>query len=164
MPKKVNPKTIDKIIKKHRAEPEMLIPMLQDVQAEYNYLPRPALLRIQTSLGLPLTRIYEVATFYKAFSLEPRGDYICQVCLGTACHLRGGHRIVDAFERELKVNVGDTTKDGKFTLETVHCLGACALAPLVRVNDQYHSTMSPDRVKRLIKKYRNGTKGKTGKN
>jgi NADH-quinone oxidoreductase subunit E len=154
MARKVSPKSVDRIIDRHGAEPEMLIGMLQDVQAEYNYLPRPALLRIQRKLGIPLTRVYEVATFYRAFSLEPKGDYICQVCLGTACHLRGGPRIVDAFVRELKVEVGQTTKDGRFTLETVNCLGACALAPLVKVNKEFHSNMRPDRVKRLIKNYK----------
>jgi len=153
MAKKVSAKSIDKIIDRHGAEPEMLIAMLQDVQAEYNYLPRPALLRIHERLEIPLTRLYEVATFYKAFSLKPKGDYICQVCLGTACHLRGGPRIVDAFERELKIQVGETSKDGKFTLETVNCLGACALAPLVKVNKEFHGNMRPDRVKKLIKRY-----------
>lgn len=154
MAKNVSSKTIDKIIDNHGAEQEMLIAMLQDIQAEYNYLPRPALLRLHGRLDIPLTRIYEVATFYKAFSLDPKGDHICQVCLGTACHLRGGPRIVDAFERELKVGVGGTTKDGKFTLETVNCLGACALAPLVKVNEKFHSKVRPDRVKKLVKQYK----------
>ncbi len=150
---RVNPKFVDKVIERWGSDPSFLIPMLQDIQDKYRYLPRPALLRLHKKLNLPLTRIYEVATFYKAFSLEPKGKYIIQVCLGTACHLRGGPRIVDAFKRELGIDVNKTTSDGLFTLQTVNCLGACALAPVVKVNEEVHGQMRTDKVKDLIATY-----------
>ena len=153
MGKKVSLKEVDKIIKEYGAEPGSLIGMLQDVQAKYHYLPGEAIRRIQEKIGVPLTRVYEVATFYKSFSLVPKGEHICTVCLGTACHLRGGPRIVEAFQRELKVEVGGTTKDGKFTLETVNCLGACALAPLVKMDEENSGGMTASGVKKLVQKY-----------
>jgi len=153
MVSKVNPRLVDQVIERWDSDPSFLIPMLQDIQDKYRYLPRPALLRLHKKLNLPLTRIYEVATFYKAFSLEPKGKYIIQVCLGTACHLRGGPRIVDAFKRELGIDVNKTTSDGFFTLQTVNCLGACALAPVVKVNEEVHGQMRTDKVKELITAY-----------
>ena len=157
MAKKIALKDVDKIIQEYGAEPSCLIGMLQDVQAKYHYLPGEALRRIQQKLQVPLTRVYEVATFYKSFSLVPKGDHICQVCLGTACHLRGGPRIVEAFQRELGVEVGQTSKDGKFTLETVNCMGACALAPLVKMDEENHGGMSASAVKKLVQKYKQPT-------
>ncbi|OGP58394.1 MAG: NADH dehydrogenase [Deltaproteobacteria bacterium RBG_13_61_14] len=154
MGKPVNLKEVDKVIKEYDAEPSSLIGMLQDVQAKYHYLPGEALHRIQEKVGVPLTRVYEVATFYKSFSLVPKGDHICTVCLGTACHLRGGPRIVEAFQRELGVEVSQTSQDGKFTLETVNCLGACAMAPLVKVDEDNHGGMTAVGVKKLIQKYK----------
>ena len=153
MAKKVNLKDVDQIIRDYGAEAGSLIAMLQDVQALYHYLPVEALRRIQEKTRAPMTRIYEVATFYKSFSLVPKGEHICQVCLGTACHLRGGPRIVEAFQRELKVETGGTSKDGKFTLETVNCLGACALAPLVKVDEDNHGGMGAAKVKKLVQQY-----------
>ena len=154
MAKQVSLKEVDKVIKEYEAEPSSLIGMLQDVQAKYHYLPGEALHRIQEKVGVPLTRVYEVATFYKSFSLVPKGDHICTVCLGTACHLRGGPRIVEAFQRELGVEVSQTSQDGKFTLETVNCLGACAMAPLVKVDEENHGGMTAVGVKKLIQKYK----------
>lgn len=154
MAKRVNLKEVDKIIKEYDSEPSSLIAMLQDVQAKYHYLPREALARIQEKVGVSWARVYEVATFYKSFSLTPKGDHICTVCLGTACHLRGGPRIVESFQRELGVEVGGTSKDGKFTLETVNCLGACALAPLVRVDEENYGGMTAAGVKKLLQKYK----------
>jgi NADH-quinone oxidoreductase subunit E len=154
MGKPVNLKEVDKVIKEYDAEPSSLIGMLQDVQAKYHYLPGEALHRIQEKVGVPLTRVYEVATFYKSFSLVPKGDHICTVCLGTACHLRGGPRIAEAFMRELGVEVSQTSQDGKFTLETVNCLGACAMAPLVKMDEDNHGGMTAVGVKKLIQKYK----------
>jgi len=154
MAKKINLKDVDKIVSEYGAEPGYLIGMLQDVQAKYHYLPAEALHRIQEKLEVPLTRVYEVATFYKSFSLTPKGEHICQVCLGTACHLRGGPRIVEAFTRELGVEIGQTSQDGKFTLETVNCMGACALAPLVKMDEDNHGEMTAAGVKKLVGKYR----------
>jgi len=128
----------------------MLIPVLQDVQAVLGYLPEEALRQVSIGLNVPLTRVYAVATFYKAFSLKPRGLYTVRVCCGTACHVRGAPRLVDAIQRHLKIAPGDTTKDKMFTLETVNCLGACALAPVVVVGEQYHEKMNPDRLKKLL--------------
>lgn len=153
MPKKVDLKAVDQVIERWGKDSSFLIPMLQDIQDKFRYLPRPALVRLQEKLNLPLTRVAEVATFYKAFSLKPRGKYIIQVCLGTACHLRGGPRIADAFKRELKIGVNDTTEDGKFTLQTVNCLGACALAPVVKVNEEVHGQVSSEKVKKIIESY-----------
>jgi len=153
MPAKVNLKLVDDVIARWGSDPSFLIPMMQDIQDNFRYLPRPALVRLQEKLNVPLTRVAEVATFYKAFSLKPKGKFIIQVCLGTACHLRGGPRIVDSFKRELGIEVNQTTDDLKFTLQTVNCLGACALAPVVKVNEEVHGQVGSDKVKKIIDAY-----------
>jgi NADH-quinone oxidoreductase subunit E len=131
----------------------MLVSILQDVQSEYNYLPKEALAQVSQDLDIPLTRVYSVATFFKAFSLKPRGRHIINVCLGTACHVRGAVRIRDEIERELDIKPGETTKDLKFTLETVNCVGACALGPIVIIDGKYSGQMKPDKVKTLLESY-----------
>ncbi|MBW1659765.1 MAG: NAD(P)H-dependent oxidoreductase subunit E [Deltaproteobacteria bacterium] len=151
----MSPETLDAILERYDRNPAQLIPILQDVQAEENYLPREALEAISEKLDIPLVRIYSVATFYKAFSLEPRGKHIIQVCMGTACHVRGAPRILDKMVRDLGVQPGATTKDMEFTLETVNCLGACALGPIVVVDGEYHGQMtSPkwDKIYKTLKK------------
>ena len=153
MQAKVSLKLVDEVIKSWGADPAFLIPMMQDIQAQYNYLPRPALDHLQKKLAIPLVRVSEVATFYKTFSLKPKGKYIIQVCTGTACHLRGAPRIADSFIRELGIGVNETTKDGLFTLSTVNCLGACALAPVVKVNEDVHGQVSSEKVKKIIEAY-----------
>jgi len=150
----VDLKFLDGVIQKWSADPSFLIPMMQDIQGKYNYLPRPALVHLQEKLQLPLTRVSEVATFYRAFSLKPKGKHIIHVCLGTACHLKGGPRIVDAFKRELEVEVDETTKDGEFTLQTVNCVGACALAPVVIIDGNVAGRQEPSKVKALVAKQR----------
>ena len=154
-------KKVDQIIDKYNAEKSSLIGIFQDIQAEWRYLPREAITRVVERLGIPITQAYMVATFYKSFSLVPRGEHEIHVCLGTACHLRGGQRLVENFERTLKVKAGETTADMKFTLETVNCLGACALAPLVRVDQKNYGKMSGDRVTKILKEYRTDGEGKT---
>lgn len=154
-------KKVDQIIDKYNAEKSSLIGIFQDIQAEWRYLPREAIARVVERLGIPVTQAYMVATFYKSFSLVPRGEHEVHVCLGTACHLRGGQRLVENFERILKVKAGETTADMKFTLETVNCLGACALAPLVRVDQKNYGKMSGDRITKIIKEYRTDGEGKT---
>jgi NADH-quinone oxidoreductase subunit E len=154
-------KKVDQIIDKYNAEKSSLIGIFQDIQAEWRYLPREAIARVVERLGIPITQAYMVATFYKSFSLVPRGEHEIHVCLGTACHLRGGQRLVENFERTLKVKAGETTADMKFTLETVNCLGACALAPLVRVDQKNYGKMSGDRVTKILKEYRTDGEGKT---
>ena len=154
-------KKVDAIIDKYNAEKSSLIGIFQDIQAEWRYLPREAIARVVERLGIPITQAYMVATFYKSFSLVPRGEHEIHVCLGTACHLRGGQRLVENFERTLNVKAGETTTDMKFTLETVNCLGACALAPLVRVDQKNYGKMSGDRVTKIIKEYRPDGEGKS---
>jgi len=117
-------------------------------------LPREALLCVRDKLKVPLPRIYAVTTFYRAFSLRPRGRHVIQVCLGTACHVRGAPRILEEIERRLNVKPGGTTEDLNFTLETVNCLGACALGPLMVVDGRYFGRMTPSKVEKVIKEYR----------
>ena len=143
--------SLDSILERYDNNPAQLIPILQDVQRAENYLPRESLELIAEKLAIPIVRIYAVATFYKAFSLKPRGKHIIQVCMGTACHVRGGARIVDKMVRDLNIKPGDTTKDMKFTLETVNCLGACALGPIVVVDGEYHGQMNPPKWDKIYK-------------
>jgi len=145
---------IRKIIETHGYQKASLIAILQDVQAKMNYLPRKALLQISKSLDIPTARIYEVATFYKAFSLEPKGKHTLRVCLGTACHVRGGARLLDYLENLLGVKAGRTTRDLSFTLETVNCLGACALGPVLVIDDRVYGRIRADKIESILKKYR----------
>jgi len=144
---------INQILKKYQRDQAMLVSVLQDVQAEYNYLPQEALKQISQGLKIPESHVYSVATFFKAFSLEPRGRHLINVCLGTACHVRGAMKILDKLERDLGINSGETTDDLKFTLETVNCVGACALGPMVIVDNEYHGEMTVDKVEDVLKKY-----------
>lgn len=141
--------TIDAVGSKQR----YLIQILQQVHNQFNYLPESALRRISKRLQLPFAEVFGTASFYKAFSLEPRGEHIIQVCMGTACHVRGAARILDEVERILSIEPGATTDDRKFTLETVNCLGACALGPIVVVDGQYHGNMTISGVPKLIDTY-----------
>lgn len=141
------------ILDNYQRDPGMLVSILQDIQAEYNYLPEKVLVEVSRALGAPLSQVYSVATFFKAFSLEPRGRHLINVCLGTACHVRGAVKVLEAIERELAVKAGRTTKDLKFTLETVNCVGACALGPIVIIDGEYHGQMKTDKVKALLQNY-----------
>ena len=152
---------IDQIIDRYRAEPSSAIQVLLDIQRATHWLPEQALCRVSERLGVPLSRIRHFATFHKSFSLVPRGEHEIHVCLGTACHLRGGQRLVENFERTLEVKAGDTTKDMKFTLETVNCLGACALAPLVRVDQKNYGKVTADQIHKIVKEYRPDGEGKS---
>jgi len=141
------------ILDNYQCDKRLLVSILQDTQAEYNYLPKEALIRISEGLGVPLSQVYSVATFFKAFSLKPRGRHLINVCLGTACHVRGAVRILEKIERELGIKPGDTTEDLKYTLETVNCVGACALGPIVIVDGNYSGEMKTDKVKTLLENY-----------
>ena len=143
----------DAVIDRLGAARSSLIMILQDVNAVFNYLPEIALRRISQRLAIPYAEVYGTASFYKAFSLEPRGKNLIQVCVGTACHVRGAARVMEEFERILSVSAGMTTEDRLFTLEPVNCLGACALGPIVVVNGEYHGNMSQARVSKLIDTY-----------
>ena len=146
--------TLRTILDKHQHEPNRLLAILQDVQAVESYLPRPALATVAQDLDISLSKIYGMATFFSAFSLEPRGEHICTICCGTGCHVRGAQRLVDHVSRTFAIDVGGTSDDQKVTLETVNCVGACALAPLVIVDGAYHGNMTPARLDRLFKKLR----------
>jgi len=146
-------KKVGAILDSYQRDKAMLVSILQDIQAEYNYLPGETLLEVSKELGVPLSQVYSVATFFKAFSLTPRGRHIINVCLGTACHVRGAARILETFERELDINRGATTKDLNYTLETVNCVGACALGPMVIVDGEYLGEMNIEKVKPVLESY-----------
>lgn len=136
---------------------KFLISILEDIQEHYNYLPADAIKEVAKQLKLSLVDVYGVATFFHAFSLKPRGKHLVTVCLGTACHVRGGPKIATEIERLLNIKSGETTKDNEFTLETVNCLGACALGPIVVVDGEYHGQVSTRKVKSILDKYKNET-------
>lgn len=144
---------VEAIVDNYQRNKGLLISIMQDIQAEYNYLPKEALIQVSQSLDIPLSQVYSVVTFFKAFSLEPRGRHLINVCLGTACHVRGGGKILESLERELGINAGKTTGDRKFTLETVNCVGACALGPIVIVDGEFSGQMATNKVKPLIENY-----------
>ncbi len=139
------------ILEQNKYDSNKLIPILQAVQEEYRYLPEKILTFVATSLGIPPAKVYGVATFYSHFALEPKGKYVIKVCDGTACHVKNSIPIVEAIEKKLGFNSTKRTTDNMmFTLETVSCLGACGLAPVVVVNEDVHSLMNPDKVVKLI--------------
>jgi NADH-quinone oxidoreductase subunit E len=144
---------IDEIIDKYEGEEGILIQVLQDVQAEYNWLPREALVRVCERLGIPLSRAFSIATFYKAFSLEPRGRHVANVCMGTACHVRGGPRILEKVEQVLGIGAGETTPDHRFSLERVNCLGCCALGPVIVVDGEAHGKLDVSKVQGVLDSY-----------
>jgi len=146
---------VDEIVERNDAAPSMLIAMLQEIQSEYNYLPKDALKRLAGRLEVPLSRVYSVANFYKAFSLVPRGRHLVQTCLGTACHVRGADKVLEQLQRTLDVKPGGTTGDQEFSLEAVHCLGACALGPVVVIDGEYHGKMTVGKVESMLEAYRN---------
>jgi len=141
---------VDAIIDRYGARRDALIAVLQDASAKFNYLPEPVLRRISARLEVPFAEVYGTASFYKAFSLEPRGKHLLQICVGTACHVRGAQRLLEELERVLSVKAGMTTPDRLFTLEAVNCLGACALGPIVVADGTYHGSMTPAKVSGLV--------------
>lgn len=149
-------KNILDIIKKHNKNKVSLISILEEIQGAYTYLPEKALRLLAKETGCSLTDIYGVATFYKAFSLKPKGKHCVSVCLGTACHVRGAQNIVEEFKRELSISPGETTPDNEITLETVNCLGACALGPTVVSDGQYFPHVSKSSVKEIITRTKGG--------
>jgi NADH-quinone oxidoreductase subunit E len=145
-------KEVAAIVKKYDCNRDSLISILQDIQSLYHYLPEHSLRAVSRELNIPLVQVYGVATFFKAFSMEPRGEHIVCVCLGTACHVRGAQSVLDETKRRLGVEAGQSTKDMKYSLETVNCLGACALGPILVVDEEYHGQMTPSKVKKILKK------------
>ena len=145
---------LDTILSRYEGESWDLIPVLQDIQDSYSYLPKDELEVVAERLSVPLTQIYSVATFFKMFSLVPKGKHQIKVCLGTTCHLRGGGRVAESMSHRLGVEVGYTTKDMQFSLETVGCLGSCAQAPVVMVDDRYFGRTTVDKVPKILKLYK----------
>ena len=141
---------VDEIIDSYGADRAVSLAVLQEIQQEYNFLPRAALERVSERLDIDLGDLYHLATFYRSFTLRPKGEFCIRVCLGTACHVHGGPRILEAFERELGIPAGESTPDGAFSLEATACMGACAQAPFVMVNDVPHPQMTTDRAPEVL--------------
>ena len=143
---------IENVLDKHQHDKTAVIAILQDIQDEVNYLPEDALRYVSHALDISLSKVCSLATFYKAFSLKPRGKHVVHVCLGTACHVRGAVRVLEAIERNLGIQAGGTDEHLQFTLETVNCLGACALGPIVVVDGEYHGQMTLAKTEALLKR------------
>ncbi len=149
----MNIERIDQIIDKYVNEKGILIQLLLDIQHEFNWIPKEAIKRISERLKIPYSQIFRVASFYTALSLEPIGRHLVRVCSGTACYIRGGPRILDSLEIKLGIKSGETTKDDKFTLKTVNCLGCCALGPVVEIDRQYFGKLNAAKVEKLLANY-----------
>jgi NADH-quinone oxidoreductase subunit E len=145
---------VSSILDKYERNEGMLVSILQDTQVALGYLAREALVEVSTGLEVPLSRVYSVATFFRAFSLKPRGRHLIDVCLGTACHVRGAVGILNSIERETGIKPGETSEDMRFSLETVNCVGACALGPIVIIDGKYEGEMKIDKVKPLLASYK----------
>lgn len=146
----MNTERVNQIIDSYGADRAAVLAMLQEIQREFNYLPRDALEQVAERLAMPISEVYHLATFYRTFSLKPKGKHCIRVCLGTACHVHGGPLILEQFERLLRIKAGETTPDGTYSLEATSCLGACAQAPIVMVGEQAFPQMSTDRVEEVI--------------
>lgn len=147
---------VDEIIDEYNGEKSALIQILLKIQEKNHWLPKPALLWVSERLNIPMSQILTIATFYKSFTLEPHGEHLVRVCLGTACHVRSGPKILEAAEQYLGIRSGETTPDMKFTLEGVNCLGCCALGPVMVVDNKYHGNLTPSMVPDILSTYRIG--------
>jgi NADH-quinone oxidoreductase subunit E len=145
---------IDKILQNHPKEPSSIIQVLLDIQSELYYLPIEVLKYVSGQLNVPVSTTYNLATFYKAFSLKPKGKYPVSVCTGTACHVQGASKIMEQFERELNIKCGETTEDKKFSLESVRCIGCCGLAPVITVGKNLHGRLPAAKVSKILKQYK----------
>ena len=143
---------LPEIFDRYPKDPSSLIMVLQDIQRTYHYLPCEALVQAAETLGVPMSKVFSVSTFYNAFSLNKKGDTVIRVCIGTACHIRGAKMIQEQLENLLKIKAGETTGDEKFTLEVVGCVGACAMAPVVLENEKYHPQVKMNKVQKLVKR------------
>jgi NADH-quinone oxidoreductase subunit E len=155
-PQVIHPEVISKIVEKHDHDMGGLIAILEELQSEYGYLPEESLRIVSQRTGRSLVDVYSVATFYRCFSLKPKGKHLVCACLGTACHVRGAPRVVAELEQQLGIKSGETTDDKEFTLETVNCLGACALGPVVVIDGRYFSKVRRSKVKQLLTQAREG--------
>ncbi len=153
MPEAFDLSRVDEILSRHKGQEGSLIPILQEAQEIYGYLSEELLSEIGKRLHIPMSRIFGVVTFYAQFYTSPRGRYTVRVCRGTACHVRGGKHVLKAVQQTLGIEEGETTPDFKFTFETVACLGACALSPVLLVNKNYYGKLTPAKVEQVLKKY-----------
>ncbi len=144
---------IAKILNAYPKNKQFSLAILQDMQRAFNYIPREGMVFAAEHLNCKFSELYAMATFYKALSIEPKGKTIIKVCDGTACHIRGSVPLLDALKRRLKIDAGETTADGLFTLETVNCLGACAIAPVMLVNETYHGGVTPDKLDAVLARF-----------
>jgi NADH-quinone oxidoreductase subunit E len=145
---------IDSIIQEYGARESAILGILQDIQTEEKYLPKEALEYVSQKMNIPMVQVFRIATFYNALSLKPRGRHKIDVCLGTACHVRGGGKILDKMERDLGIAMGETTKDKRFTLEVVHCVGCCSLGPVAVIDGEVFGRISQDKVPALLKDFK----------
>ena len=144
---------VDRILAEHEGQQGSILPILQDINKKFHWLPQGTLQRVSDVLDIPFSRVFRIATFYNVFSLKPQGKHIIRVCMGTACHVKGGARILESLERELDVQSGSTTDDRRFTLEAVRCLGCCGLAPAVTINEDVYGGMTPQKIIKALDKY-----------
>ncbi len=144
---------IDQIIDKHQCEAGSLIQILLDIQSENHWLPREALDRVSEKLHVPMSKIQHITTFYKSFSMVPRGRHEVHVCMGTACHVRGAQRVLDTVQDQIGIKAGETDVELKFSLETVNCIGCCALGPVMVVDGEYHGNIAPSQIENVLKNY-----------
>jgi len=151
---------IKKILNSYQKDKRHSLAILQDMQRKFGFIPREGLDSISSYLGIKISALYSMVTFYKALSLTPKGKYVIKVCDGTACHIRGAPVLLDALERSLGIKNGETTADGLFSIETVNCVGACAIAPVLVVGENYHPKVKPDQVNSILETYRGGKNGK----
>jgi len=149
----LNVEKLETILKKYNFDDSALISILQDVQKELKYLPEELLRLIADRMNIPLSRVFGLATFYRAFSLKPRGRHHISICLGTACHVKGGPNIKDRLERELGIKTGETTPDGRFSMETVRCVGCCGLAPVIVIDENFHGKLNQSKIPLILSKY-----------
>ena len=152
-------KEINKVLETYSPEKRHSLAILQDLQRKFGYIPKEALVAVSVYLDIKLSALYSMATFFRALSLKPRGKHVIRVCDGTACHIRGSQVLLDALKRSLGLTPGETTEDGLFTLETVNCLGACALAPVMVVNEKYYPKVMPQQVDEILAVYRGKKNG-----
>jgi NADH-quinone oxidoreductase subunit E len=145
---------IDTIIKQYRGSESAILAILQDIQSKEKYLPKEALEEVSQKMHIPMTHVFRIATFYNALSIKPRGRHKVDVCLGTACHVRGGNKIIDKLSRDLGIQVGETTKDKRFTLESVRCVGCCSLGPVMVVDGNVFGRLTQEKVPGLLKEFK----------
>jgi len=150
----MNQEIISEILSKYEDEQSSIIGILQDLQEHFGYLPKEILINISKEINIPLSRVLSLATFFAAFSLEPKGKHPIHVCMGTACHVRGAQPILENFERTLGIKVGETTEDRNFSLETVRCIGCCGLAPVVMIGEDVYGKISQSKIPGILKKYK----------